>query len=561
MTGERGYAHPVRRLLALGLLAPLAAAQTAEPFGIRVVDGSTGRGVPLVSLRTTGDVVYVTDSAGWVAFDEPGLLGERVWFHVESHGYALPADGFGYAGVALDTTPGGRARIEVERVNVAERLYRVTGQGTYRDTILLGEDAPLALPLLNGGVTGQDSVVTAVLSDRVLWFWGDTNRAAYPLGLFSTAGARSSPPAALDASVGIELDYFTGDHGFARAMCPIDGPGPVWIDGLMVLEGGELVARYVRVESLGVLHEQGLARWNAEREVFEKWRELALDEELHPASHPVLVEDGGRRYYVFPFPYPDVRVPATLDAIGDPGSYEALTCLVPGEVWGGGGARRARRGRPRGLGLEARHRARRSGARGGARPPRRAAPGRGARPPARRRDRRARPRAQRERALEPLARTLGLAARRGRRQLLPRRGLVRGGRYAHGAVARRAEGRHARRLLLLQRRRSTSSSPRTAGGACTSRARTRARSPGPPCRRHATTTTRSCTASTSTTRASRSPSWCTSGERASRGPLEALRAAGLDPADAEPVCLARTGEEQPLPDVHTVLGREAPVAP
>ncbi len=135
---------------------------------------------------------------------------------------------------------------------------------------------------------------------------------------------------------GIELEYFTGPNGFARAMCPIEGPGPVWIGGLMVVPEGEgevLVAHYARVESLGQLYEQGLARWNAEREVFEKWRELPLDCELHPSGHPVLVEDGGRLYYVFPAPYPQVRVAATLEAIGDPSAYEGFTCLAAGEAW------------------------------------------------------------------------------------------------------------------------------------------------------------------------------------------------------------------------------------
>jgi hypothetical protein len=37
----------------------------------------------------------------------------------------------------------------------------MTGQGIYRDTLLLGRTPPIALPLLNAGVTGQDGVSTA----------------------------------------------------------------------------------------------------------------------------------------------------------------------------------------------------------------------------------------------------------------------------------------------------------------------------------------------------------------------------------------------------------------
>ena len=57
----------------------------AVPFQISVVDNETGAGVPLVLLRTGGYLEYFTDSAGVVAFDEHGLLGQPVWFSV-SHG-------------------------------------------------------------------------------------------------------------------------------------------------------------------------------------------------------------------------------------------------------------------------------------------------------------------------------------------------------------------------------------------------------------------------------------------------------------------------------------------
>ena len=48
----------------------------------------------------------MTDSNGIVAFDEPGLMGSKVFFHVKSHGYEYPKDGFGYRGVALETQAG-----------------------------------------------------------------------------------------------------------------------------------------------------------------------------------------------------------------------------------------------------------------------------------------------------------------------------------------------------------------------------------------------------------------------------------------------------------------------
>ena len=43
-------------------------------------------------------VVAFTDSAGVVAFDEPGLMNQKIWFTVTSFGYEFPADGFGSYG-------------------------------------------------------------------------------------------------------------------------------------------------------------------------------------------------------------------------------------------------------------------------------------------------------------------------------------------------------------------------------------------------------------------------------------------------------------------------------
>ena len=115
-----------------------AAPQTSRYFAIEVVDEQTGRGVPMVELQTTSGVRYYTDSNGLIAFEEPGLMNKEVWFGVASHGYEFPADGFGLRGATLATTPGGSATLKIKRLNIAERLYRITGQGIYRDTVLLG---------------------------------------------------------------------------------------------------------------------------------------------------------------------------------------------------------------------------------------------------------------------------------------------------------------------------------------------------------------------------------------------------------------------------------------
>ncbi|RYG45981.1 hypothetical protein EON79_11315, partial [bacterium] len=140
----------------IGLIA-LAVGTTNPYFKIRVVDAATGRGVPLVELRTVNGIRSVTDSHGLVAFNEPGLMGREAFFHLTSPGYEGEADPFGYRGVALIPKAGGTATVRLTRRNVAERLCRLTGQGIYRDTLLLGERAPLKHPVLNGGVLGQDT--------------------------------------------------------------------------------------------------------------------------------------------------------------------------------------------------------------------------------------------------------------------------------------------------------------------------------------------------------------------------------------------------------------------
>src|SRR5688572_26400566 len=161
--------------------------ETSRYFAIEVVDADTGRGIPLVELKTTNDVRHYTDSSGLVAFEEPGLMGGKVFFAVESPGYETRADGFGSRGVVFTPDAGKSGRLALKRLNIAERLYRITGQGIYADTLRLARDAPIKEPLLNGRVMGQDSVCAAVYRGKIHWFWGDTSRPDYPLGNYGTS--------------------------------------------------------------------------------------------------------------------------------------------------------------------------------------------------------------------------------------------------------------------------------------------------------------------------------------------------------------------------------------
>ena len=55
----------------------LARIALAEPCRIEVVEKGSGWPVPLVELRTTHQVRFVTDNAGVIAFDLPELMGAR----------------------------------------------------------------------------------------------------------------------------------------------------------------------------------------------------------------------------------------------------------------------------------------------------------------------------------------------------------------------------------------------------------------------------------------------------------------------------------------------------
>lgn len=308
----------------------------SDCFEIRVIDAATKRGIPLVELKTVNEIQYVTDSNGIAAVNEPGLVNQEVYFFIRSHGYEYPADGFGYRGKKLKVTSGGNAVLELKRINLAERLYRITGGGIYRDSLLTGEPVPLKHPLLNAQVLGSDSVQNTLFQGRVYWFWGDTNRTSYPLGNFQVPGAISELPerGGLPIERGINLKYFVDKSGFASQTCPMPGPGPTWIDALVTLEdesGRErLFAKYVKVKAPLTVYERGLVEFNSETNRFEKRKTFDFDAPLYPVGHPVRHEMEGRDYLLFGLEIPLIRVPATVDALGRLSEYETYSYLQPG---------------------------------------------------------------------------------------------------------------------------------------------------------------------------------------------------------------------------------------
>ncbi len=325
-------------VLALSVLdvcrARAASSEPSRYFAIQVIDEQTGRGVPMVELQTTSSVRFYTDSNGLVAFYEPGLMNQKVWFGVSTHGYEFPPDGFGNRGVTLETKPGSNVQLKIKRINIAERLYRITGQGIYRDTVLLGRKPPIAKPLLNAQVSGQDGILNAIYRGKLYWFYGDTLKLSYALGNFSMTGATTELPDQINPSVGFTLKYFTGRDGFVRPMAPMQGEGVVWLFGLVVIpdETGRerMLAYFQRRRGLGAVLENGFVIYNDQQDTFEKLKTVALDPHIFPIGYPFRVKsDDGTDYIYFTAPYPALRVKADWKSYLDLASYEGYTCLKP----------------------------------------------------------------------------------------------------------------------------------------------------------------------------------------------------------------------------------------
>jgi hypothetical protein len=314
----------------LFLLISIGRAATNDYFKISAVDEQTGRGVPLVELRTVNNLSLWTDSNGIIAFDEPGLIDQDVYFHVKGHGYEFPKDGFGNRGVKLKPTKGGSTTIKIKRLNVAERLYRITGEGIYRDSVLTGQPVPVKRPVLNGQVMGQDTVIATPYRGKIYWFWGDTERVSYPLGNFAAAGATSEWPGrgGIDPGLGVDLTYFLDASGFSKGMCPNFGPGLQWIEGVMTVPdetGNErLIARVSSQKGLAPAYAWHLAVFNDDKELFESKVRWEITEG-HDSSHPFRARAGGVEYLYL---YPNWRVRADLNSLSDLKSYEAYTCVA-----------------------------------------------------------------------------------------------------------------------------------------------------------------------------------------------------------------------------------------
>jgi hypothetical protein len=317
------------------LLASAGSLAAAEPCRIEVVETGSGWPVPLVELRTTHHLRFVTDNAGVIALHSPDLMDREVWFDIIGHGYEVRKDGFGQRGVRLKPAPGKTLRIEVNRTIIARRLGRTTGAGLFAESQMLGRELDWRDSDID--VFGCDSVQNAVHRGKLFWAWGDTTVPNYPMGVFDMTSATTSvqPLASFEPPLRLRFDYFRDKHGKPRGVAKMPGAGPTWVTGYVSLSDKSgmprLCGHYIKIRNHLEAYESGLCVWDDQKEEFEQLRvlwtksEKASSQPPSPEGHPAFWKDGqGREWVLFGNPLPKLRCPATFEAWRDSTQWEVI---------------------------------------------------------------------------------------------------------------------------------------------------------------------------------------------------------------------------------------------
>jgi hypothetical protein len=308
-------------------------ADPPKPCKILVVDKENDWPVPLVELRTTNHVRFVTDNAGVIAMDLPELMDQEVWFDVHGHGYGVKKDGFGFRGVKITPKAGETIKVEVERTIIAKRVGRLTGSGLFAESQKLGEETDWRdTPLV-----GCDSVQNAVYQGKMFWAWGDTTFARYPLGAFHMTSATTAirPFDKLEAPLRPKFDYFLDERKLPRGVAQMPGEGPTWLTGYVALpdaNGRErLVAFYRKIRNHLEVYEAGLCVWNDDKQAFEHlktvWQKSSGEKapELNVDGHPSFWTDGdGKKWLLFGNPLPRVKLEPKFEAWQDMTKWQTL---------------------------------------------------------------------------------------------------------------------------------------------------------------------------------------------------------------------------------------------
>jgi hypothetical protein len=305
----------------------------ADCFALRFVDGANMRGVPLVKVVPVAGDAQWSDSQGMVAICDPDVVGRSIVFSVTSDGYALPSG----STVTLTATAASAATVTLTRRYAGERLYRITGQGIYRDSVLLGLTTPTAAPNINGLVMGQDTPSTFVYGGKLYWLWQDTDRAAYPLGNFDTSGATSLLPGAggLSPDLGANATYFVDANGFSRGMVDTSAdpmtaaksPAGIWLGQIVNVVDATGAEQVFGTYYANTSHPwSALAKLDPSRETFAFVADYPPSAPIPGGRSMVVRDPTGTSYAYWTNP---LRFPATSGGVQALAGYEVYSAYGP----------------------------------------------------------------------------------------------------------------------------------------------------------------------------------------------------------------------------------------
>ncbi len=291
--------------------------------------------MPQVDLVMTDGTRYTTDDGGYIAFNRSGYLNTPDVFTVESFGYALPAGNT----VTLTPVLGTIATVTVNQTQIAERLYRATGANLYAATVELGLTPPIANPLSDANVSGQDTVQTVVYKNQLYWFFGDTGFTTGG-GNYRTTGATSQllSQGGLDPNVGVNLNYFTSG-GVPKPMFPssqFPANALYWLTSPLVVtnpSGNETMLAYWSEQNGLTTLAHGIAVRDDANQNFDMLATVPLSTPDFPSGYVTTADFGGVTYFVFDNGIADLRVKADYADVTNPASYQTYTPLVAGTTF------------------------------------------------------------------------------------------------------------------------------------------------------------------------------------------------------------------------------------
>jgi hypothetical protein len=277
-------------------------AQSIDPFLCKITDSATGRPIPMVEFELENGFKLISDNDGYITVINPDLFGKTARFKIKGHGYTTgKKDFFGEESFVLKIKAGTEKTLQMKRIQISERLYRITGSGRYNHTIIGGKTPSFVSDdLLPGAVIGQDSVICVPWKDSLWLFYGDT------LGLsgfnFSASCARIPLPkyGKYDWESAIPLKYITDENGFAAPMINTGKPGFTWIEYVLPVKTGKtesLLAKYVQHETLEKVAEAGFALFSTSRQNFKIVKRF-YNSKPHKCMHPVPVKFGDQAGYL-----------------------------------------------------------------------------------------------------------------------------------------------------------------------------------------------------------------------------------------------------------------------